>query len=42
MIVGRKNESPIDWDEMNSALGHLCLLVIYLMKKFSYYMQEYF
>ena len=24
MIVGKKNNSPMDWEEMNSAISHLC------------------
>ena len=42
MVVGKKNDSPIDWDEMNSALSHLCILSIYLMKKYLYITQEYY
>lgn len=40
MIVGKRNDSQMDWDEMNSAIAHLCVLSIYLMKKYSYAMQE--
>lgn len=36
MTVGRKYDLPIDWDDMNAALGHLCVIVVYLMKKFGY------
>lgn len=36
MVVGKKNDQNIDWDDMNAAMGHLCIVIVYLMKKFAY------
>jgi hypothetical protein len=40
MVVGKKNDQQIDWDDMNAALGHLCIIAGYLMKKFAYTYQR--
>lgn len=41
MVVGKKNDQYIDWDDMNAALGHLCIVSVYLMKKYGYVCQKY-
>ena len=41
MVVGKKNDQNIDWDDMNAAMGHLCIVIVYLMKKFAYQYKMY-
>lgn len=40
LAIGKKADQAIDWDEVNAAVGHLALLLMFLMKKFKYPMQK--
>ncbi|CAD8092544.1 unnamed protein product [Paramecium sonneborni] len=38
--IGKKGEQPVDWDDISAGVGHLTLLLVYLMKKFKYQCQK--
>ncbi|CAK85676.1 unnamed protein product (macronuclear) [Paramecium tetraurelia] len=38
--IGKKGEQPVDWDDISAGVGHLTLLLVYLMKKFMYTYQK--